>query len=138
MKWRLHRRKLSVSNGSSRQDSTHKFSVISVLGMEGIRHRGPASESGRRVLKKLEVVRNRKGPVDQAQVQQTLNECVNHSNEVLENQVDAHPENCNYQPPLYIEFLIKHFMPIRCRLCRNSNKMMDPNTRQNAQSHRGR
>ena len=106
-KWRLHGRKLSASTGSSRRDPTRKFSVISVHGMEGIYHRGLISESGTRGLRRLEVVRNRKVQVDQAQVQQTLNECVNHFNKVPENQFDAHPEKWEYQTPLYTGFSIK-------------------------------
>ena len=89
-----------------RRDPTHKFSVISTQGMEGIRHCGLVSESGTRGLRR-EVVRNRKVPVDQAQVQRTLNNCVNHFNKVPENQFDMHPGNWDYQPPLHIEFCIK-------------------------------
>ena len=76
-----------------RRDLTSKFNVISVQGMEGIRHHGPVSESGTGGLRRLDVVRNRKVLVDQAQVHQTLNECVTHFNKVPENQSDAHPEN---------------------------------------------
>ena len=106
------RGKLSASNGSSRRDPSGKFSVISAQDMEGICHRRLVSESGKRVrsesqrlvsesgLRRLEVVRNRKVPVDQAQVQWTLNECVNHFNKVPDNQLDAHPENWDNQPPL--------------------------------------
>ena len=72
-------------NGSPRQDPTCKFSVISVQGVEVIRHRGLVSESGTRGLERLKVVRKRKVPVDQAQVQQTLNEYVNHFNKVQDN-----------------------------------------------------
>ena len=102
-----YRRKLSASNGSSRRDPTRKFSVISAQDMEGICHRGLVSESITRGLRRLEVVRNRKVPVDQAQVQQTVNECVNHFNKVPENQFDAHSENWDYQQPLYTGFCIK-------------------------------
>ena len=96
-----------MSNGSSRRDQTRKFSVISVQGVEGIRHRGQVSESGTRGLRRLEVVRNRKVPVDQAQVQQTWNGCVNHFNKVPENQFDVHPETWDYQPPLCTGLCIK-------------------------------
>ena len=105
--WRLHRRMLSASNDSSRRDPTRKFSVIFIQGMEGIRHRGLISESGTRGLKRLEVVRNRKVPVDQAQVQQTLNEYMNNLKKIPENQTDVHQENWDYQPPLYTGFYIK-------------------------------
>ena len=66
--------------------------------MEGICHQELVSESSARGLRRLEVVRNRKVLVDQAQVQQTLNKCVNHFNKVPENQSDVHPKNWNYQP----------------------------------------
>ena len=48
-----------------------------------------------------------KVPVDQAQVQQALNECVNHFNKVTENQFDTHPENWEDQPPLHRRMLHK-------------------------------
>ena len=83
------------------------MNVIPALSMEGTRHHGLLSESGIGDLRRLEVARNRKVPVDQAQVQQTLNECVNHFNKVPENQFDVHPENWDYQPPLYTGFCIK-------------------------------
>ena len=75
------------------RDEIRRFSVISVQGMKGIRHRGRVPESGTRGLRRLEVARKRKVLVDQAQGQQTLNECVNDFNKVPENQFDAHPEN---------------------------------------------
>ena len=81
-----------MSNGSSRGHPTCKFSVISVQGMEEIRYRGLVSESGTRGLRRVQVVRNRKVPVDQAQVQQKLNECMNHFNKVPENQSDMEPD----------------------------------------------
>ena len=72
------------------------------------------SESGTRGLRRLEVVRNKKVPVDQAQVQQTLDECGNHFNKIPENQSAEHPESWDYQPPLYTVFCIKDsFMPMR-------------------------
>ena len=105
-KWRLHRRKLSASNGSSSRDPTHKFSEISAQGMEGIRHRSLVSESGARGLRRLDVFRNRKVPVDQARVQQTSIEFVNNFNKVPENQFDANPENWDYQqPPGTLDFV---------------------------------
>ena len=62
------------------------------------------SESGTRGLRRWEVIRNRKVPVDQPQVQQMLNEYMNHFNKVPENQFDAHPEIWDYQPPLTQDF----------------------------------
>ena len=90
-----------------RGDPTCKFSIISVQGMEGIHHRGQVSESVTRGLRRLEVVRNRKVPVAQAQVQHILNECVINFNKVPENQFDVHPENGDYELPTYAGFCIK-------------------------------
>ena len=104
----IQRRKLSASNGSSRRHLICNFSIISMQGMEGICHRRLVSESGAIDLRRLEVARNRKVPVDQAQVQRTFNECRNHFNKVPENQIDMHPENWDYQPPLYTAFHIKN------------------------------
>ena len=73
--------------------------------MEGIYNRGLVSERGTRGLRRLEVGGNRK--VDQAHVQQMLNECVNHFNKVSQNQFDIHPENWVYQPALYTGLCIK-------------------------------
>ena len=90
------------------KDLTRKFSIISVQGMKGIRYCGLVSENGTRGLRRLEVVRTRKVPIDQAQVQLTLNECVNHFNKVPENEFDAHPQNWDYQPPLHtVRILLK-------------------------------
>ena len=55
----------------------------------------------------MEVVRNGKVPVDQEQVQQKLNECLNNFNKVPENRFDGHPENWDYQPALYTGFCRK-------------------------------
>ena len=107
IKWRLHRRKLSASNGSSRRDLTGKFSVIFVQGMVGICHHRLVPESGTRGVRTLKFVRNRKVPVDQAQLQQMLNESVNNFNKVPENQFDAHPEKWDYQSALKTGFCIK-------------------------------
>ena len=74
----------------------------------GIRHRRLVSQSSKRGLRRLEVVRNRKVLVEEAQVQQRLNECMNHFNNVPENTFDAHPENWDYQPPLYTGFCTKY------------------------------
>ena len=92
---------ISVHRIVQRQDPTCKFSEISIQGMEEICHRRLVSESSTRCLIRLEVVRNRKVPIDQAQVQQMLNECVNHLNKVPEYKFDAHLENGDYQPPLH-------------------------------------
>ena len=75
--------------------------------MEGIRYRGQVLESCTNGLRRLQVIRTRKVPVEQAQVQQTLNKCMNHFNKVPENQSDAHPDNLGYQLPLYTGFCLK-------------------------------
>ena len=54
-----------------------------------------------------------KVPVDQAQVQQTLNECVNHFDKVLENQSDAHPENWDFVEIKFQVFSMEQFQSYR-------------------------